>query len=139
MLYSALPHEYQHHVFERTDSLTIRRVILSTNIAQTSVTIPGVRFVVDCGFMKVRTYDNHKILDMLTVIPVSRANAMQRAGRAGREAPGKCYQLYPKNAFNQLKQYNIPEILRSELSGPILQLKAIGVDSILKLEFMDQP
>mgnify|MGYP002364334223 CR=1 FL=1 len=64
------------------------------------MTIPGVRFVVDCGFMKVRTYDNHKILDMLTVIPVSRANAMQRAGRAGREAPGKCYKKKKKNAFD---------------------------------------
>jgi len=77
----------------------MRRVILSTNIAETSVTIPGVRFVVDCGFIKVRTFDNHRMLDMLTVIPVSKANAMQRAGRAGREAPGKCYQLYPKNTF----------------------------------------
>ena len=89
--------------------------------------------------MKVRTYDNQKLLDMLTVIPVSKANATQRAGRAGREAPGKCYQLYPKNAFDELEAYSIPEILRSELSGPLLQLKAIGIPSILELEFMDQP
>ena len=82
MLYSALPHEYQYQVFsgERKG----RRVILSTNIAQTSVTIPGVRYVVDCGFMKVRLYDNSKMLDMLVVVPVSQASAMQRAGRAGR-------------------------------------------------------
>jgi HrpA-like RNA helicase len=84
MLYSALPHEYQHHVFESNGDKSMRKVILSTNIAETSVTIPGVRFVVDCGFMKVRTYDNHRLLDMLTIIPVSRANALQRAGRAGR-------------------------------------------------------
>lgn len=77
----------------------MRRVILSTNIAQTSVTIPGVKYVVDCGFIKVRTFDNHRMLDMLTIIPVSKANALQRAGRAGRETSGKCYQLYPKNTF----------------------------------------
>lgn len=76
---------------------------------------------------------------MLTVVPVSKANAMQRAGRAGREAPGKCYQLFPKNAYEDLEQYNVPQILRSELSGPILQLKAIGISSILELDFMDQP
>jgi HrpA-like RNA helicase len=79
----------------------------------------------------VRTFDNHRMLDMLTVIPVSRANALQRAGRAGREKAGKCYQLYPKNTFEELKQYNTPEILRSELSGPILQLKAIGIQRII--------
>ena len=84
MLYSALPHEYQHKIFEVQRDPSMRRIILSTNIAETSVTIPGVRFVIDCGFMKVRTYDNQKLLDMLTVIPVSNANAMQRAGRAGR-------------------------------------------------------
>lgn len=84
MLYSALPHEYQHQVFETNRDKTIRRVILATNIAETSVTIPGVRFVIDSGYMKVRTYDNQRLLDMLTIIPVSKANAMQRAGRAGR-------------------------------------------------------
>ena len=84
MLYSALPHEYQHKVFELTTEKSTRKIILATNIAETSVTIPGVRFVIDCGFMKVRTYDNRKLLDMLSVVPVSKANALQRAGRAGR-------------------------------------------------------
>lgn len=102
MLYSALPHEYQHQVFEVRRDSSIRRIILSTNIAETSVTIPGVRFVIDSGYMKIRTYDSQRLLDMLTVVPVSKANAKQRAGRAGREAPGKCYQLYPKNAFEEL-------------------------------------
>jgi HrpA-like RNA helicase len=69
MLYSALPHEYQHKVFERGNDKSIRRVILATNIAETSVTIPGVRYVVDCGYMKVRTYDQQRLLDMLTVVP----------------------------------------------------------------------
>lgn len=108
MLYSALPHEYQHQIFEPKHNKSLRRIILSTNIAETSVTIPGVRYVVDSGHMKIRTYDNQKLLDMLTVVPVSKANAMQRAGRAGREGPGKCFQLYPKNAYEDLKQYTIP-------------------------------
>lgn len=87
MLYSALPHEYQHQIFEPSKQTPKpRRIILSTNIAETSVTIPGVRYVVDCGYMKIRLYDNHKLLDMLTVVPISKANALQRAGRAGRES-----------------------------------------------------
>lgn len=108
MLYSALPHEYQHQVFEHLNHSNSRRIILATNIAETSVTIPGVRFVVDSGYMKIRIYDNQKLLDMLTIVPVSKANAKQRAGRAGREAPGKCFQLYPKNAYEELEGYHIP-------------------------------
>lgn len=69
MLYAALPHEYQHKVFERGSDKATRRIILSTNIAETSVTIPGVRYVVDCGYMKVRTYDQQRLLDMLTIVP----------------------------------------------------------------------
>ena len=84
MLYSALPHEYQHRVFQKDNNSPLRRVILSTNIAETSVTIPGVNYVVDSGFMKVRVFDNQKIFGMLSVVPVSKANALQRAGRAGR-------------------------------------------------------
>ena len=84
MLYSALPHEYQHRVFQKDNNSPLRRVILSTNIAETSVTIPGVNYVVDSGFMKVRVFDNQKFFDMLSVVPVSKANALQRAGRAGR-------------------------------------------------------
>lgn len=84
MLYSALPHEYQHLIFEKKAGSEARRIILATNIAETSVTIPGVRYVVDCGFMKVRAYDNQKLFDILTIVPVSKANALQRAGRAGR-------------------------------------------------------
>jgi ATP-dependent RNA helicase DHX8/PRP22 len=84
MLYSALPHEYQHLIFEKKGGSDTRRVILATNIAETSVTIPGVRYVVDCGFMKVRAYDNQKLFDILQIVPVSKANALQRTGRAGR-------------------------------------------------------
>lgn len=70
---------------------------------------------------------------MLTVVPISKANALQRAGRAGREAEGKCYRLYIKNDYEELQEQIVPEILRSELTGPILQLKAIGVPKIKNL------
>lgn len=108
MLYSALPHEYQHQVFDIDPTKQTRKIILATNIAETSITIPGVRYVIDSGFMKIRIYDNLKFLDMLTIVPISKANAMQRAGRAGREAEGKCYRLYLKNNYEDLKAQTSP-------------------------------
>jgi HrpA-like RNA helicase len=83
--------------------------------------------------MKIRVYNSFKNVDMLTIVPISKANALQRAGRAGREAPGKCYRLYTKNDHDELQEQIIPEILRSELTGPLLQLKAIGVPKIAEL------
>lgn len=138
MLYSALPHEHQHRIFA-PHSNNKRRVILATNIAETSITIQGLRYVVDTGFMKVRTFDPNKNIDLLRIMPISKANALQRAGRAGREAEGKCFRLYTKNDYDDIADQMVPEILRSELSGPILQLKAIGVPAIRDLQFMDQP
>lgn len=96
MLYSALPHEYQHKIFS-PHNRNIRRIILATNIAETSITITGLRYVIDPGFMKIRVYDSTKNIDMLSVVPISKANALQRAGRAGREFEGKCFRLYVKN------------------------------------------
>lgn len=90
------------------DRLHCRKVILATNIAETSVTIPSVRYVIDAGFMKIRMFDHHKLVDMLVVVPVSKANALQRAGRAGREAPGKCYRLYLKNSYEELEEQTSP-------------------------------
>lgn len=129
MLYSALPHEEQHAIFLPSPHHR-RKIILATNIAETSITINGLRYVIDTGFMKIRAYDTHKNVDMLTVVPISKANALQRAGRAGREAEGKCYRLYGKGDYDDLKEQMVPEILRSELTGPILQLKAIGIPKI---------
>lgn len=112
MLYSALPHEYQHQIFVPSEH-SKRKVILATNIAETSITINGLRYVVDTGFMKIRVYDSVKNIDMLTVVPISKANALQRAGRAGREAEGKCFRLYGKGDYDELKEQIVPEILRS--------------------------
>lgn len=103
MLYSALPSQYQHQIFvpEKGENPP-RRVILATNIAETSVTINGVRYVIDSGVMKIRMYDPLKMIDVLSVVPVSKANSLQRAGRAGRQDKGKCFRLYLKNAFDEL-------------------------------------
>jgi HrpA-like RNA helicase len=138
MLYSALPHEYQHRIFSPPSDAK-RRIILATNIAETSLTINGLRYVVDPGFMKIRVFDSLNNVDMLSVVPISRANALQRAGRAGREAEGKCYRLYTQYDHDQLQEQTAPEVLRSELTGPLLQLKAIGVARVKELKFMDQP
>ena len=107
MLYSALPHEYQHKIFAPHDP-SKRRVILATNIAETSITINGLRYVIDTGFMKIRTYDSNKNIDLLRIVPISKANAQQRAGRAGREGPGKCFRLYTKNDYDEIPDQMTP-------------------------------
>ncbi len=89
--------------------------------------------------MKVRTYDSNQKVDILAMKPISKANAIQRAGRAGRIAPGKCFRLYTKLNYDELKEYTEPEILRTELTGSILQLKAIGVEKVKELELLDKP
>lgn len=124
---------------------------------QASITIEGVKFVVDCGFVKVvgvvsfscgtaltssikiRTYDGTIGLSSLKVVPISQASAIQRAGRAGRTSEGLCYRLYPFSAYNQLSTVAIPEISRTELSSAVLQLKALGVDNFMKLQWLTIP
>lgn len=105
-LYAAMPSEAQKIAFEQTPGK--RRIILSTNIAETAVTIPGVQFVVDCGLAKIKLFDSHKGIETLALLPISKAAAEQRAGRAGRTAPGNCYRLYTEDTFSQLEEFNIP-------------------------------
>ena len=116
-----------------------RKVILSTNIAETSVTIPGVRYVVDPGLVKARGYSPLVGLDILSVQPTSQAQARQRAGRAGREAPGACYRLYTENTFSKLRENTEPEILRCPLTSVVLELLAMGVADLLTFDFMTPP
>ncbi|KAI8607403.1 P-loop containing nucleoside triphosphate hydrolase protein, partial [Chytriomyces sp. MP71] len=112
---------------------------LATNIAQTSVTIPGIRYVVDCGFVKEKMYDPATGVDALIVVPVSKAAATQRAGRAGRTAPGKVFRLYSKDAFDELETDTTPEIQRSSLLGTVLTLKEMGIKDVLQFQFIDPP
>lgn len=115
------------------------KIILSTNIAETSVTIPGIRFVIDSGLVKIRSYKNSTGIDTLKVEAISKNSSTQRAGRAGREAAGKCFRLYAEDAYKILEENTVPEILRCNLSGVILNLKAIGIKDVSKIDFIDKP
>ncbi|CAH8390153.1 unnamed protein product [Eruca vesicaria subsp. sativa] len=138
VIYSALPSEKQTRVFAPAPT-GFRKVILATNIAETSITIPGIRYVIDSGFVKARTYDPSKGIKTLDVVEVSKAQALQRSGRVGREAPGKCFRLYPEREFEKLKDSTKPEIKRCNLSNVILHLKARGIDDIVGFDFIDKP
>ena len=115
-------------------------MVLSTNIAETSVTIPGIKYVVDCGLSKIRTFKNSTGVDALKITPISQNSATQRAGRAGREqAGGKCFRIYTEESHAELVENTIPEILRCNLSGIILSLKAMGISDVSKMDFIDKP
>lgn len=137
-LFAALPQAAQQRVFAPAPPRT-RKVILATNIAETSVTVPGVRFVVDCGKAKVKQFRTRLGLDSLLVKPISKSAAIQRKGRAGREAPGQCYRLYTEKDYLALDETNTPEILRCDLSQAILNMKARGVDDIMGFPFLTRP
>ncbi|KAI1058920.1 hypothetical protein LB507_003616 [Fusarium sp. FIESC RH6] len=137
-LYAGLSTEQQMYVFDKPPEGT-RKVVFSTNIAEASVTIDGIVFVVDCGFVKLRAYDPRTGIESLTATPVSKAAASQRAGRAGRTKPGKCFRLYSEQSYQSLQDANIPELQRSNLAPVILQLKALGIDNIVRFDFLSPP
>ncbi|KAF8021389.1 hypothetical protein BT93_G1737 [Corymbia citriodora subsp. variegata] len=137
-IFSSLPSEKQMRVFAPTPP-GFRKVILATNIAETSVTIPGIKYVVDPGFVKARSYDPAKGMESLIVIPTSKAQALQRSGRAGREGPGKCFRLYPESEFEKLEDSTKPEIKRCNLSNVVLQLMALGVNDVIGFDFIEKP
>lgn len=137
-LYAGLSTEQQMYVFDEAP-VNHRKVIFATNIAEASVTIDGIVYVVDCGFVKLRAYDPGTGIESLTATPVSKASAAQRAGRAGRTRPGKCFRLYTEEIYDGLPEANIPEIQRSNLAPFILQLKALGIDNVLRFNFLTAP
>ena len=137
-LYAGLTSEQQLYIFEPAPENT-RKVIVSTNIAEASVTIDGVIYVIDCGFVKLRAFNPITGIETLTATPVSKASATQRAGRAGRTRPGKCYRLYTQPAYESLPEATVPEIQRSNLAPIILQLKALGIDNVLRFDFLTPP
>ncbi len=113
---------------------------MSTNIAETSLTIDGVVFVIDPGFSKQKVYNPRIRVESLLVSPISKASAQQRAGRAGRTKPGKCFRLYTEKAYkNEMQDNTYPEILRSNLGSVVLQLKKLGIDDLVHFDFMDPP
>ena len=113
---------------------------MSTNIAESSVTIDGIVFVIDSGFVKLRAYNPYTGIETLTAVPVSKAAATQRAGRAGRTRPGKCFRLWTEKANkDSLADASVPEIQRSNLAPTILQLKALGIDNVARFDFVTPP
>lgn len=137
-LYAGLSTEQQMYVFEPAPENT-RKVIFSTNIAEASITIDGIVYVVDSGFVKLRAFNPTTGIDTLTATAVSKAAATQRAGRAGRTKPGKCFRLYTEATYQALSDASIPEIQRSNLAPVILQLKALGIDNIVRFDFLTAP
>jgi ATP-dependent RNA helicase DHX8/PRP22 len=137
-MYASLPPEAQAAVFLPAPA-GARKVVLATNVAETSITIPGVRYVVDCGMVKARAFAPRLGADVLEVAPVSQAQARQRSGRAGREGPGACFRLYTEDAFRALAPATEPEIRRANLASTVLQLKALGVGDVLSFDFVDAP
>ncbi|XP_076008434.1 ATP-dependent RNA helicase DHX8-like isoform X2 [Genypterus blacodes] len=138
-VYSALPSEMQTRIFDPAPPGS-RKVIIATNIAETSLTIDGIYYVVDPGFVKQIVYNSKTGIDQLVVTPISQAQAKQRAGRAGRTGPGKCYRLYTERAYrDEMLTTNVPEIQRTNLASTVLSLKAMGINDLLAFDFMDSP
>lgn len=138
-VYAALPSEMQSLIFDPAPPGK-RKVILATNIAETSITIDHIYYVIDSGFVKQNVYDHKLGMDKLIITPISQASAKQRAGRAGRTGPGKCFRLYTEAAYQtEMLPTSIPEIQRQNLSMTILMLKAMGIEDVLGFPFMDPP
>ena len=138
-VYSALPSEMQTRIFDPAPPGS-RKVIIATNIAETSLTIDGIYYVVDPGFVKQNVYNSKSHMDALVVTPISQAQAKQRAGRAGRTGPGKCYRLYTERAYrDEMLSTAVPEIQRTNLASTVLSLKAMGINDLLAFDFMDAP
>ena len=137
-LFAALSSAAQQRIFQPAPRNT-RKIIIATNIAETSVTVPGVRFVIDSGKAKVKQFRTSIGMESLLVKPISQSSAIQRQGRAGREGPGQCYRLYTESDYLAMQQSNTPEILRCDLSHAILTMKARGINDIHNFAFLDRP
>jgi pre-mRNA-splicing factor ATP-dependent RNA helicase DHX15/PRP43 len=145
-LYGTLPPAQQQKIFEpapqprKPGGRAGRKCIVATNIAETSLTIDGIVYVVDPGFSKQKVYNPRIRVESLLVSPISKASAQQRAGRAGRTRPGKCFRLYTEGAFKkELIEQTYPEVLRSNLSSTVLELKKLGIDDLVHFDLMDPP
>lgn len=138
-IYANLPSELQSKIFEPTPE-GARKVVLATNIAETSLTIDGIVYVIDPGFVKENVYNPSTGMSKLVAVPCSRASANQRSGRAGRVGPGKCFRLYTKWAFmNEMDESTTPEIQRVNLNSTVLLLMSLGINDLLDFDFMDPP
>ena len=135
-LYGQMSPEEQDRIFEKMSG---RKVIVATNIAETSVTVPGVRHVIDSGLIKQIEFDPSTGIETLAARPHAKSGCIQRTGRAGRLAPGECWRLYPESDFNNRPEFQTPEIQRSNLAHVVLMMKKIGIEDVKSFEFIDPP
>jgi ATP-dependent helicase HrpA len=139
-LYGRLSAAEQHRVFEPSSMPGVRRrVILATNVAETSLTVPGIRYVVDTGTARISRYSNRSKVQRLPIEPVSQASAQQRSGRAGRTSPGVAIRLYAEEDFQSRDEYTEPEILRTSLASVLLQMLALGFGDVSSFPFLTPP
>ncbi|MEH3137476.1 MAG: ATP-dependent RNA helicase HrpA [Mycolicibacterium neoaurum] len=136
-LYARLPTAEQQKVF--TPGRSGRRIVLATNVAETSLTVPGIRYVVDPGTARISRYSRRTKVQRLPIEPISQASADQRAGRSGRTAPGVCIRLYSEADFESRPRYTDPEILRTNLAAVILQMSALKLGDVQDFPFLDPP
>jgi len=138
-IYSQLPSDLQAKIFQKSPD-GLRKVVVATNIAETSLTLDGIMYVIDSGYCKMKVFNPRIGMDSLQVFPVSQANANQRSGRAGRTGPGQCYRLYTQRQYREeLLAMAVPEIQRTNLANVVLLLKSLGVENLLQFHFMDPP
>lgn len=139
-LYARLSQKEQQRIFTLSrQSAARRRVVLATNVAETSVTVPGIGYVIDSGIARISRYSARSKLQRLPLEAISQASANQRAGRCGRLAPGVCYRLYTQEDFNSRPEFTEPELLRTNLAAVVLQMKALDIGDITRFPFMEQP
>ncbi|KAH7280386.1 hypothetical protein KP509_37G064800 [Ceratopteris richardii] len=138
-IYANLPSDLQAKIFEETPE-GARKVVLATNIAETSLTIDGIKYVIDPGFCKQKSYNPRTGMESLIVTPISKAAAQQRAGRAGRTSPGKCFRLYTAWSHqHEMEDNTVPEIQRTNLGNVVLMLKSLGIVDLVHFDFLDPP
>eukprot|EP01022_Parablepharisma_sp_SALTPOND_P028529 TRINITY_DN71103_c5_g1_i1.p3 TRINITY_DN71103_c5_g1~~TRINITY_DN71103_c5_g1_i1.p3 ORF type:complete len:627 (+),score=67.27 TRINITY_DN71103_c5_g1_i1:11580-13460(+) len=138
-LYGAMQSEEQSLAFEKPPP-NCRKIVFATNIAETSLTVNGVAFVIDSGYVKQKQYNPKTGMDTLVITPISKVQAVQRTGRAGRTGPGKCYRLYTEQFYNtQMADVTTPEIQRVNLAGTLLTLKNMGIEDVVEFDFIDPP
>ncbi|TKR77313.1 hypothetical protein L596_018310 [Steinernema carpocapsae] len=138
-IYSQLPTDLQAKIFQKAPG-GMRKCVVATNIAETSLTLDGILFVIDPGYCKLKVFNPRIGMDALQIFPISQASANQRSGRAGRTGPGQCYRLYTERQYkDEMLTSTVPEIQRTNLSNVVLLLKSLKVDDLLKFHFMDAP
>uniref|UniRef100_A0A672HVK8 RNA helicase n=1 Tax=Salarias fasciatus TaxID=181472 RepID=A0A672HVK8_SALFA len=138
-LYGSMPTDQQRQIFQPPPK-GIRKCVVATNIAATSLTINGIKYIVDSGFVKQLNHNSRVGMDVLEVVPISKSEAQQRAGRAGRTSPGKCFRIFSKDFWETcMPEYTVPEIQRTSLTAVVLTLKCLGVHDVVRFPYLDRP